>query len=1231
MSQMFGSALSLTSVGRQAGLTIVSTGTPLTRLHFYDGKFLRAADLELEQRYLQALVRLSNQAGGAGVVHGYSATLGSGDTLEIGEGLAIDPQGRVLLLPAAASVPIAELIGASARTSGPIPYGDDVITRPVSRPTLSHLGELPERLHVVDTAARGGAIRSLESAAALRAHTDTSLDRSSSPWVVTDAAARRPASGEFVECAPATSDGPNRVVEAPDLYLIVIAHAESLCGQEDVYGRLCEAACTTRSERPYYVEGIVVRAIPLDLNVVLGQVGPIVLTVRHLRSRVASAYFAKEAAQIATLINKDGLSGSAAETWCLGAEAFGGFGVPIGVLGRAGSITTFFDAWIARRERMEAPPRRYWAWRMSMRPWDIFLAQVLQFQCQLHELFIETPRPGATDPCREGRDLIGEASGALTNLREYYANVTGALARLRLPSDNEVFKIDTIKGRLGAYEQLLGRLDEAKKGVGLTDRVLIRGGILEVPSAGYLPVASKSTISVNEQVRTLLGDGVDLRFCVVRPDFVPHALEEAQHMERISLVEGLANPQARPHVDVLVPNGEPFETITKTTGMAFAGAVNLITAFVIDATSNSLAVTGAGRGEFLAGGGVAFHYAGVGQAPSASDFGMFVNGFDNLNEVRDRGAFGSIATTTPTVPAGVFRVGEAARRLAPNRASSFEGGVVRGTPEGIPGAILDQPTTRKVTALWATVRCDADPFSLQVGQQTTLNGRLVAVIPTSRVSLVDITASSPLRVSDVTPGSGVTDRCRGFVTLDVTWIGFAGTSRLERHYRLDATIELTRLDQSQGSIVTAKLGFARSSGVPVELAFTTSWSGTPLAVTCTGELGFGRGSGKVLDAALKENAGVLNAGNTEHDLAITALEVIDAVLAEPAFKAHAEQLLFPPASPAEREQALRATLDWVLFHRRREKDCGVRETVPAPAVKNRRYKVYTVQVKVPDHATPLVEALRQNKQAVLQRAQFVPAGVVEFGSGSPNLLTPSTTLVDQWQHTGHGNRILHAAMANTGEATGDGEPLSMARVKQLELGLNPVGMTLDPSATSELLSTVPEPTLPADDTDGVITIITYSFIDIRRARVVLYRPEGPSAFIRIANGPTSLGAPAASALPDLTLLFHDSVLQEDGDAAEVLRILHALTGSLRVPVNADRLDVAMREAPDANAQKRADSVAAFLRRTQVQTVAGLNYFLLKPTASVGTRRLREARPDERPFLEEAGRPVAELIALVFGD
>ena len=43
---------SLVVVGKQTGITFVPTGTPLTRLNYFDGKFLRAADLTVEQRYV---------------------------------------------------------------------------------------------------------------------------------------------------------------------------------------------------------------------------------------------------------------------------------------------------------------------------------------------------------------------------------------------------------------------------------------------------------------------------------------------------------------------------------------------------------------------------------------------------------------------------------------------------------------------------------------------------------------------------------------------------------------------------------------------------------------------------------------------------------------------------------------------------------------------------------------------------------------------------------------------------------------------------------------------------------------------------------------------------------------------------------------------------------------------------------------------------------------------------
>src|SRR5450631_3888268 len=95
LSSSTGSVASSTS---QNGETIIPSGSPLTRLNYFDGKFLRASDLQTEQAYLCTLVAFSNQAGGPGVANGFSAQLQSGTQILLGSGLAIDPKGRVLLL-----------------------------------------------------------------------------------------------------------------------------------------------------------------------------------------------------------------------------------------------------------------------------------------------------------------------------------------------------------------------------------------------------------------------------------------------------------------------------------------------------------------------------------------------------------------------------------------------------------------------------------------------------------------------------------------------------------------------------------------------------------------------------------------------------------------------------------------------------------------------------------------------------------------------------------------------------------------------------------------------------------------------------------------------------------------------------------------------------------------------------------------------------------------------------
>ena len=480
---------SLVLVGKQNGVTVIPAETPLTRLNYFDGKFLRADDLQAEQNYLRHLVQLSNQAHGPGIAHGFNVSLAAGgDTLKIGPGLAIDGAGRVLLLPQDASVSLQELIERSEE------------------------------------------LKALASSFAVNR------------------------TGSFEECVLSSATPPSNVPRASDLYLITIAHTEALCGEEDVYGKLCEEACVTSIDRPFRIEGVVVRAVPLLLQTPLATSNAVTLDRTHLRSLVASAYFTDERNRVAGLISRSGLE---SPVWCFGAEAVGGSAVPLAVVARAGTSTVFLDAWIARRERIDTPARRYWQWRMQMRPWDVFLAHVLQFQCQLHDLFRTSPEPGGEDdPCRDARQLIRESSDTMIEVTRFYEAVTRRLERIVAAGGISTEEL-TIKGGLSHLSDLGKKLRLAKTAFffGPRNRILIRGGIVELPSAGYLPVAPGAAVTINQQVRQLLGEGVDLRFCVVRPDYVPHALEEAQHMERISLLEGLDAPEKKPEVDILVPDG----------------------------------------------------------------------------------------------------------------------------------------------------------------------------------------------------------------------------------------------------------------------------------------------------------------------------------------------------------------------------------------------------------------------------------------------------------------------------------------------------------------------------------------------------------------------------------------------------------------------------------------------------------------------------------------------------
>jgi hypothetical protein len=348
----------------------------------------------------------------------------------------------------------------------------------------------------------------------------------------------------FAECVQPRGGG-QAPVGGARWYVVSVGWAEGLCGNEEVYGRLCEDACTTSTDRPWRMDGLVFRARPIAPRTALATATAVALAERHERSLVASALFADELDDAGSLIFGAGLR---SDVWCSGAAAATSRfdEVPLALVGRAGDTTTFLDMWTARRERMETPPRSYWAGRMAMRPWNVFLAQVLQFQCQLADVLDgDVPQgPGGSDPCAERQRVL---ESALAELEKR------PLAADTAPKDDAVLAL--------LRKQVLAlRLATGSSGA---RQVLLDYGITELPPAGYLPVAPAGRPALETQVRGLLGEGVDLTFCTTRHDAVARAFEDARDLDRISLLTGLDDPKRRQEVEIVVPDAEILDVAAR--------------------------------------------------------------------------------------------------------------------------------------------------------------------------------------------------------------------------------------------------------------------------------------------------------------------------------------------------------------------------------------------------------------------------------------------------------------------------------------------------------------------------------------------------------------------------------------------------------------------------------------------------------------------------------------------
>jgi hypothetical protein len=1083
----------LVLVGAQNGVTLIPSPTPLTRLNYFDGKFLRAEDLNREQLYLRSLVHLSNQAGGAGVVNGLTVSLAAGGALQISAGLAIDPAGRVLYLPHDATVGVAALLEASRQSAG--------------------------------AATTGGS---------------------------------SPAMGEsaFSPCESATTPPSSVTTTFPtDLYLIALAQAEALCGEEDVYGKLCEDACVTSTDRPYKLEGVVVRALPLSLCPPTCTAAW--LTAKHRRSQVASAYYATERALLGKFMSGARLR---LDLWCQGAAAQSGSVVPLAVVAVNGGAVTFLDVWTARRERMESPPRSFWAWQMMMRPWSVFLAQVLQFQCQLHEVLTDPGTvPGdSTDPCAQQGSALRDTVALLTDMESSYT-----AERAESGGGTDAFRPQFLTRIADLKSKGKAALEAAA--VPVDTRILINGGIVELPPAGYLPV-TVGQVDVNTQVRRLLGEGVDLRFCVVRPDYVAHALEESQHMERICLLEGLDNPAAAPQVDILVPDGSVtdapaaqghyFETSVavtmpsltlpnQTTGAAAAGNVLSNAASVGGVSEAAAAATpgtelrGAGRSEVLGGGGGAFHFAGLMTRPADELASRVAASYERTTANQPTDAAEASTAGSRTAAEDVLGFGDLVGRAyaAFRRAGTADTADAAGASTAANGEMrravlstverVSTTTTSVAPAVWLTMRCERNPFSLTAGESSAI--RLEGAIGLSVGTAI---AGAQLNVQgdlfcDQPTSSTTSRRVKGraqgwmWIRTRVNQGGQATDNEVQpRFIPVKAELELRPSTAGGGELVVTAV-----TQQGLEISITTQWKGTPtlagvdvtldllayLAAVLRKAAGTDPAKQKAAEdliaryererpdlhearlavARLRENAAVATEANPQHAEAVRALRTIESALDQDGFRAAALNLLFPPAPPATAEKRVIATRDWVLFRRRRTSSCDCCQPETKVVAPPRRFQVY--ELTIPNGAS--VDEIRQALASGGNLSRLADVvGVAEFTGGTATLTTDSSTILDGWRAANPSDLIVFGAVASVGEALNDSDDLGeqrVGRVADVVRGITP----LAPGAAFDVLPLVPTG-LSADGVDGVVLLFTVPRAVLTQThRVVALRDQGMMNFV----------------------------------------------------------------------------------------------------------------------------------------
>jgi hypothetical protein len=619
-----------------------------------------------------------------------------------------------------------------------------------------------------------------------------------------------------------------------------------------------------------------------------------------------------------------------------------------------------------------------------------------------------------------------------------------------------------------------------------SQRVLISLGLCWMSPAGYLPVLAGSALSVNDQVRALLGEGLDLRFCITTADAVAHEVEAAQHMQRISLLQGLDDPLNKPHVDILVPDGTALATGTATGTGLYDAALGASTQ-----QTGGVAYKGAAREETLPTGGTAHYSACAGLSQ------VVIPKLQTMARAAVRpGATGP--TLTPNLHANVFVRKTAAAgakldakvEIASLQARDFiaAGEVAAGGGPAETGAARASSANETVDGLWIKARVDERIASLGVGDHTAIDLRVVVGTRPAKPMAIELGFQGTLTVDSASQATGAlvqTGVLNGVASIGLVQENQTEQSTLEYLIteRFNWKTTVRHAGAPGNATITLDFDTGAKSGILFRLAKVTAGNAAQISYQLA----------LVTPATSQAQENVLPLGqyvlgadptladpaNLNHQYAEGGLAIVQAALivSDPALKTQAESLLFPAVPSAAPELVIRAVRDWVAFVRRRERQCAP-SAPPPPQAPVRRYRVIEFTAKSLDDARQRIAGFQTAlkdpaalanilEELIATQANEKVHLVVSFAGGSATAQSDLGSVASDWKTFAPGKDILYAAAG----AVGESDPaLQLGRLATLRAAIAGVSQEV-PRAPENAIVPYPIEAVPPD-ADGVMLLIT---------------------------------------------------------------------------------------------------------------------------------------------------------------